>query len=139
MIDRLGSGEEHRRMRSMTERAGFRVLHPSVSRRQLLRIGGLGSLGLTLPSLLRAEADKPSPEQIQRAAGVLRPIRSCILIFHYGGPSHIDLYDMKPNAPAEIRGQFSSIATSVPGIRVCEHLSQTARVMDRLAIVRSMH
>ena len=93
-------------MRAMTERAGFRALHPSVSRRQLLRIGGLGSLGLTLPSLLRAEAGKPSPEQIRRAAGVLRPIRSCILIFHYGGPSHIDLYDMKPNAPAEIRGQF---------------------------------
>ncbi len=71
--------------------------------------------------------------------GALRPIRSCILIFHYGGPSHIDTYDMKPNAPAEIRGQFGSIATSVPGIRVCEHLPQTARVMDRLAIVRSMH
>ena len=69
----------------------------------------------------------------------MQPIRSCILIFHYGGPSHIDTYDMKPNAPAEIRGQFSSIATSVPGIRVCEHLPQTARVMDHLAIVRSMH
>jgi len=67
------------------------------------------------------------------------PIRSCILIFHYGGPSHIDTFDMKPNAPAEIRGQFGSIATSVPGLRVCEHLPQTARVMDRLAIVRSMH
>jgi len=67
------------------------------------------------------------------------PIRSCILIFHYGGPSHIDTFDMKPNAPAEIRGQFRSIATSVPGLRVCEHLPQTARVMDRLAIVRSMH
>ena len=67
------------------------------------------------------------------------PIRSCILIFYYGGPSHIDTFDMKPNAPAEIRGQFGSIATSVPGLRVCEHLPQTARVMDRLAIVRSMH
>ena len=111
----------------------------SFSRRWLLQIGGLGSLGLTLPRLLRAEADQPLPAQIQKVTGVARPIRSCILIFHYGGPSHIDLYDMKPNAPAEIRGQFSSIATSVPGIRVCEHLAQTARVMDRLAIVRSMH
>jgi len=70
---------------------------------------------------------------------VTSPIRSCILIFHYGGPSHIDTFDMKPNAPAEIRGQFGSIATSVPGLRVCEHLPRTARVMDRLAIVRSMH
>ena len=114
-------------------------MHRSLSRRELLRIGGLGSLGLTLPALLRAEANEPSVGQVKRAPGLLRPIRSCILIFHYGGPSHIDLYDMKPNAPAEIRGQFSSIATSVPGLRVCEHLPQTARVMDRLAIVRSMH
>ena len=66
-------------------------------------------------------------------------IRSCILIFYYGGPSHIDTFDMKPNAPAEIRGQFSSIATSVPGLWVCEHMPQTARVMDRVAIIRSMH
>ena len=59
--------------------------------------------------------------------------------FHYGGPSHIDTFDMKPNAPAEIRGQFSSIATSVPGLRICEHLPHTARVMNHVAIVRSMH
>ena len=125
-------------MRSM-ERARRRALHRSLSRRELLRIGGLVSLGLTLPALLCAEANGPSAAQVKRVPrALLRPIRSCILIFHYGGPSHIDLYDMKPNA-AEIRGQFSSIATSVPGIRVCEHLPQTARVMDRLAIVRSMH
>lgn len=77
-----------------------------------------------------------------RSTGTLRsrrPIRSCILIFHYGGPSHIDTFDMKPNAPAEIRGQFGSIATSVPGLRVCEHMAHTARVMDRLAVIRSMH
>ena len=111
----------------------------TVSRRQLLRVGGLGSLGLTLPALLRAEALGPPANKVKAASGAMRPIRSCILIFHYGGPSHIDTYDMKPNAPAEIRGQFGSIATSVPGIRVCEHLPQTASVMDRLAIVRSMH
>jgi len=69
----------------------------------------------------------------------MRPIRSCILIFHYGGPSHIDTFDMKPKAPAEIRGQFGSIATRVPGLRICEHLPYTARVMDRLAVIRSMH
>lgn len=126
-------------MRVSRERAGARVWHRDVSRRQLLRIGGLGSLGLTLPGLLRAEAEGRPARETSRTARALPPIRSCILIFHYGGPSHIDMYDMKPNAPAEIRGQFNSIATSVPGLRVCEHLPQTAQVMDRLAIVRSMH
>ena len=87
----------------------------SVSRRRLLRIGGLGSLGLTLSGLLRAEDGDKSTQERGQSANSLRPIRSCILVFHYGGPSHIDLYDMKPNGPAEIRGQFSSIATKVPG------------------------
>jgi hypothetical protein len=111
----------------------------SIGRRQLLGIGGLGSLGLTLSALLRREAEGSRAEEKDHAGKALPPIRSCILIFHYGGPSHIDTYDMKPKAPVEIRGQFGSIATAVPGIRVCEHLSQTAGVMDRLAIVRSMH
>jgi len=68
-----------------------------------------------------------------------KTIRSCILIFYYGGPSHIDTFDPKPNAPAEARGEYRAIATAVPGIRVCEHLPRTARVMDRLALVRSLH
>jgi hypothetical protein len=126
-------------MEPTAERAAARAWQQTVTRRQLLRVGGLGSLGLTLPALLRAEALGPSSSKVKGVSGAMRPIRSCILIFHYGGPSHIDTYDMKPNAPAEIRGQFGSIATSVPGIRVCEHLPQIARVMDRLAIVRSMH
>jgi hypothetical protein len=109
-----------------------------LSRRQLLRVGGLGSLGLTLPRLLRAEAEGPVLRETKNT-GVAAPIRSCILIFHYGGPSHLDTFDMKPKAPAEIRGQFDSIATSVPGLRVCEHFPQTARLMDHLAIIRSMH
>jgi hypothetical protein len=101
----------------------------------MLRIGGLGSLGLTLPGLLRAEVQGiGAPGRAGKA-----PIRSCILVFFYGGPSHIDTVDMKPRAPAEVRGQFGSIATSVPGMRVCEHLPHTARIMDRLAIVRSMY
>jgi hypothetical protein len=109
------------------------------SRRHLLRVGGLGSLGLTLPGLLRAEADGITARSSKGASGTRRPVRSCILLFCYGGPSHIDTFDMKPNGPAEIRGQFTSIATSVPGSRVCEHMPHTARVMDRLAVVRSMH
>ncbi len=107
------------------------------TRRALLRIGSLGAIGLTLPRLLRGEAE------IEAATGSQpRPrssIRSCILIFYYGGPSHLDTWDMKPRAPREVRGAFNSIATSVPGLRVCEYMPRTARVMDRLAILRGMH
>jgi hypothetical protein len=66
-------------------------------------------------------------------------IRSCILIFYYGGPSHLDTFDPKPDAPREVRGEYRTIATSVPGVRVSEHLPLTARLMNRLALVRSMH
>jgi hypothetical protein len=110
-----------------------------VNRRQLLRLGGLGSLGLSLPGLLQAEAGKTAAGGSSSHSRITRPIRSCILIFHYGGPSHIDTFDMKPHAPAEIRGQFGGITTSVPGMRICEHLPYTAKVMDRLAVIRSMH
>ncbi len=108
------------------------------SRRRLLKVGGLGALGLTLPGLLRAEAAQGGEGRGASARG-LAPIRSCILVFYYGGPSHIDTVDMKPKAPAEVRGEFGSIATSAPGLRVCEHLPHTARVMDRLAMIRAMH
>ncbi len=108
------------------------------TRRRLLQVGGLGALGLTLPGLLRAEASRGAEEAPTPRPGPA-PIRSCILVFYYGGPSHLDTYDMKPKAPAEIRGPFGSIATSAPGLRVCEHLPHTARVMDRLAILRAMH
>jgi hypothetical protein len=104
----------------------------SVNRRELLRIGGLGAFGLSLPDLLRAEDRR-------RAAGGVAPIRSCILVFYYGGPSHLDTWDMKPKAPKEVRGEFGSIATNVPGRRVSEHLPCCARIMDRLAVIRSVH
>jgi hypothetical protein len=106
-----------------------------LSRRRLLEIGGLGSLGLSLPGLLKAEGEGLAG----RGRAGTAPIRSCILLFYYGGPSHIDTVDLKPRAPAEVRGEFGSIATSVPGMRVCEHLPRTSRVMDRVAVVRSMH
>ena len=107
-----------------------------MSRRRLLRVGGLGALGLTLPGVLRAEAARDGRGG---GAGARPSVRSCILIFYYGGPSHIDTYDPKPDAPAEVRGEFASIATAAPGLRVCEHLPHTARVMDRLAVLRAMH
>jgi hypothetical protein len=102
------------------------LLDPRLNRRALLRIGGLGGFGLSLANVLRAEA-------------AAAPLRSCLLIFYYGGPSHLDTWDMKPGAPREVRGAFATIASSVPGIHVGEHLPHTARVVDRLTIIRSVH
>lgn len=102
-----------------------------IGRRQWLRLGGLGAVGFHLAELLRAG-------EIESPRGPA-PIRSCILIFYYGGPSHLDTWDMKPKAPREVRGEFRPIATNVPGIHVSEHMPHSARVVDRLAIVRSVH
>src|SRR5947199_2383548 len=98
-----------------------------VSRRSFLKVGALAVGGLTLPQLLRARAERPS----------LADRKSVILIWLAGGPSHIDMYDLKPDAPAEVRGEFKPIDTNVPGIRIGEHLPQQAKIMDKLAIVRS--
>src|SRR5438045_5271790 len=98
------------------------------SRREFLKIGGLALGGLSLPQILRAEAE----------AGISGSHKSVIMIFLSGGPPHQDMVDLKPDAPAEIRGEFNPIATSVPGIQICEHLPGMARMMDRLAIIRSV-
>src|SRR5262245_32335357 len=102
------------------------------SRRALLRVGGLGVLGLTTRTLLelRTRADE--------APTARHPGNSCVFIFLFGGPSHIDLWDMKPGAPEEIRGEFRPIATRVPGIQLCEHLPLMAARMDKFCLVRSM-
>jgi hypothetical protein len=107
-----------------------------ISRRSLLQRGSLGYLGLELAGLCRAKK--------ARGAGPPRPgprtrLRACIFIFCDGGPSHLDTFDMKPAAPAAVRGEFRPIATSVPGQFVCEHLPLTARVMHHLMVIRSMH
>ena len=110
---------------------GTTRLCDSISRRELLRVGGLGALGLSLADWKRADA-----------AGAVRPrakAKSVILIFNCGAPSHIDLWDMKPDAPAEIRGEFKPIETNVSGIRVCELMPRLAKMADRYAIVRSVH
>lgn len=85
--------------------------------------------GLATPFFLRPLQAAPRPSAI----------RSCIFIFYYGGPSHLDTFDPKPKAPAEVRGQYATIATAVLGLRVSEHLPRTARILDRLALVRSLH
>ncbi|MAV34619.1 MAG: hypothetical protein CMJ59_04090 [Planctomycetaceae bacterium] len=105
-------------------------------RRRVLQAVAGGSLGLTLGGVLRAQsalAATDSPVRTQPS------IKSCILVFYYGGPSHLDTYDMKPAGPTEIRGEFRPIDSAVPGLQVCEHLPRMARVMDRCALIRSMH
>lgn len=111
-----------------------------VSRRSVLRTGGIASLGLALPArLLRAESDR-SPFKKAASGGAYRTtIRSCILIYFYGGPSHLDSWDMKPAAPREVRGEFSGISTTVPGMQVCEYLPRMARVAQKWSVIRSMH
>ena len=101
------------------------------SRREMLRIGALAIGGLTLPGLLARKAQA-------RSAGKDPTDLAVIHIFMGGGPSHIDMYDLKPDAPREIRGEFRGIPTTLPGIRFCEHLPLLARTTDRLAIVRSI-
>src|SRR5262245_49975838 len=99
-----------------------------VSRRNFLHLGGLAMGGLSLPQLLRAEAQ----------AGIRHSHKSVIMVFLSGGPPHQDMVDLKSDAPAEIRGEFKPIDTNVPGIQICEHLPGMSRMMDRLAIIRSV-
>jgi Protein of unknown function (DUF1501) len=100
-----------------------------LTRRSLLRIGGLGVLGLSLPGLLRAS---------ERGGRLKVRAKSVIFLHQYGGPSHHDTFDMKPNAPAQVRGEFQPIATSVPGLQICERLPRVASVMDKVTVVRSI-
>jgi hypothetical protein len=101
------------------------------ARRRLLQVGGLGLLGLNTPRLLRAaeqQTNNPKPRA-----------KSVIFLYQFGGPSQLDMFDMKPNAPDGIRGLYEPIATNLPGVPICEHLPQMAKVMDKVCLVRSMH
>ena len=103
-----------------------------ICRRDLLQLGSLGCLGLSLPELLHA-AGNSAPQGKQGRA------KSCILFFLEGGPAHQDLWDMKPNAPLEYRGEFQPISSTFPGVPVCEHLPMLSKQMHHLAMVRSVH
>jgi hypothetical protein len=99
-----------------------------MSRRSWLRIGGLAMGGLALPDLLRAEA----------ANGQRQPGKGIIMVLLPGGPTHLDTFDLKPDAPLEVRGEFRPIATNVPGIDLCEMMPRLARMADKLVVVRSL-
>ncbi|WP_422927602.1 DUF1501 domain-containing protein [Singulisphaera sp. PoT] len=111
---------------------GSSRLCDGVTRRDFLRIGSLGTMGLGLPGLLRAEslleADRPPRSKA----------KSCILFYLQGGQSQLETFDMKPRAPEQVRGVFKPIATNVPGTQICEHLPRLARMADKYALIRSM-
>jgi hypothetical protein len=98
-----------------------------MSRRSFLRVGAFGA-GLTLAGMLRAQAASPTATSK----------KSAIMVYLPGGPSHIDMYDLKPDAPAEFRGEFKPIPTNVPGVQICEHFPMQAKMFDKLAVVRSL-
>jgi len=100
-----------------------------LTRREALRVGGLTALGINLPQALARQATANAPSRDM----------NCILLWMLGGPSHIDMYDMKPLAPAEIRGELNPISTSVPGLELCELMPNLARCADKLSLIRSMH
>jgi len=104
-----------------------------IARRNFLKAGALALGGLTLDGMLRKQAEAFAGE----IAGANKDL-SVILIWQGGGPSHLDMWDMKPQAPAEFRGSFNPIKTNVPGYQVCEHMPRTAQVCDKLTILRSV-
>ena len=104
-----------------------------LSRRHLLQVGGLGLTGITLARLLETDAVAAPSRGIRPRAD------ACILIFLDGGPSHLDMWDMKPKQPAGIRGEFQPIATTLPGYVMSEHLPRLARQIHRATVIRSMH
>ncbi|MCP3695332.1 MAG: DUF1501 domain-containing protein, partial [Planctomycetaceae bacterium] len=98
-----------------------------ISRRAFMQIGGLGFGGLNLPQLLQAESKSGGSSQ-----------KSVIMVLLPGGPSHLDMFDLKPDAPANIRGEFQPIRTNVPGIEICELMPRLAKMADKLVPIRSL-
>jgi len=104
-----------------------------VNRRNFLKIGAFGA-GLTLADMLRLRAQASN---VANPATASRP-KSAIMIYLPGGPSHMDMYDLKPDAPSEFRGEFRPIQTNVTGVQICEHFPQQARMWDKMACIRSI-
>jgi uncharacterized protein (DUF1501 family) len=103
----------------------------SLSRRRLLQAGGIGALGLSLADLLQADEARQTAQQAGHGM-------SCIFIHQFGGLSQLDSWDMKPNAPQEIRGPYQPIATATPGFQICELMPRLARLSQQYAVIRSM-
>ena len=110
------------------------------NRRALLRAGALTALGLGLPEFWNAKSlhgNDLVPNTLRTKSG-RKAAKSCIFLFMWGGPSQLDTFDLKPDAPEEIRGSFKPVSTNVPGIQICEHFQKLTQHVDKLAIVRSL-
>lgn len=105
-----------------------------VSRRDFLKIGGLAMGGLSLTQLLALEAQAAE----KRGGGKRSSHKAVIMVFLAGGASHQDMFDMKPDAPSEIRGEFKPISTNLPGLQICEHMPLLAKMADKYAVIRSL-
>jgi hypothetical protein len=111
---------------------GQRVrLCDGLDRREVLRIGGLGFTGLMWSDWLRARAAAADQPHADRKPATFGKAKACIVIFNYGGPSHLDIWDLKPDAPQEIRGVFKPAVTQVPGISITEHLPRLGKMAHR--------
>jgi hypothetical protein len=106
-----------------------------LSRRQILEMCGMGSVGLTLPEFFHAKAAAAGTAANSRTFG---KARSVVLLFMCGGPAHQDTFDLKPDAPADVRGEFKPVETNVSGIQICEHYREMAKIADKFAILRSV-
>lgn len=115
-----------------------------VTRRDMLWAGGLGLLGLGMAPLVgrsstgTATATAPHRDRAEAVGKSFGRAKSCILLYLYGAPSQLETFDMKPDAPVEIRGEFKPIRSSLPGLDVCELLPNTAKVMDKVTVLRSL-
>lgn len=111
-----------------------------INRREMLRVGGLGAFGLSLPFLTRARQAQAAgaTADLAAAAAKPKPAKSCIVLFLMGGPPQHSTWDPKPNAPKEVRGEFAPISTTVPGVQFSELLPHTALLADRLAVLRAV-
>ncbi|MCC6509422.1 MAG: DUF1501 domain-containing protein [Pirellulaceae bacterium] len=105
-----------------------------MNRRELVQIGGISALGVGMASLAAGRAWA----EVQQVNYPKRPAKACIFLFMWGGPSQLETFDPKPDAPAEIRGEFQPISTCVPGIQISEHFSRLAQLTDRVSIIRSL-
>ena len=114
----------------LTIQSNPRRVCSGLTRRNLLQIGGAGLFGLSLENVLAAEE-----------ASVTLPharAKSVLFLFLFGGPSQLETFDMKPDAPSELRGPFKSVASRTPDLRICEHLGRSAAISDKYCVVRTM-
>jgi len=116
-----------------------RRLCTGLTRRELLEAGGTSLLGITLPQLLQADATAAESKVVRALPDGFGSAKRCIILFLYGSPSQMETVDMKPEASVEIRGTMLPIASSLPGLDICEHMPRMARMMDRVTVLRSIH